>query len=228
MGSVELDPTETMAFMVVGGICIAFALYLLVRPPHHGTTKLEMFGMKFEASSAAILVFLAGLALLLTPVWSEEAESSGDDTRMAVSGASGTDAEGETRPAFRVVPPDEPGAEETEPNDRVQQANGLSVGATVAGRVTSGDTDRYLIDTAGRDGEMLVVTLRQVSGGRVYGEVFDSNERRIAQLSPTGGGSAFTRERIDGSRMYVMVTQSSLNLDQSPGRYEVTSRIEAE
>ncbi|MDU9003473.1 hypothetical protein [Sedimentitalea todarodis] len=220
------DSTKLIILMIAGAAFAGAGLWLLLKPkPSGSSAKIELFGLKFESSSAGLLVFLIGAAFLVIPLFVPEKTggprigggSIGEEPADPVGGQA---ASVSNRAA--VVLPDAPGIEEVEPNERVQQANQLNVGATVGGKVRKGDFDWYVIPLQAHQGKRLVVTLRHVDGGPVYGEVFDADEQRDEQLQ-TSAGADVGRVEISGSRAYVRVQPNFLN---KPAEYELTSRVE--
>ncbi|MDW4497517.1 hypothetical protein R5H30_05950 [Sulfitobacter sp. D35] len=239
----ELEPisaTRMIALMLAGGLFACVGLYLMIRPRPQGAAKIEVFGLKFESSSAGLLVFIVGAAFLAVTLVVPEKDSETSvvpETRKPVddqaaqdstAGSSDTAVKPENggKSNTALLLPADPGATEVEPNDKVQDANGMEIGATVEGRLKPGDVDRYVIGTEGHEGDLLIVTLRKVGGEDIYGETYNSDERRTGQLSPSGFGADVERVRIDGLKVYVMV--SLWQHGDSPATYELTSRIEAE
>ncbi|MEX0349763.1 MAG: hypothetical protein AB3N15_10110 [Paracoccaceae bacterium] len=213
------DSLKLIILMIAGAIFACAGLYLLLRRnPEGSTAKIELFGLKFESSSAGLLVFLIGAVFLAIPLFVPEKAG-----RASVIGGprGGADA-AQPAPGGAVVLPATPDAAEIEPNERVQDANQLAIGATVSGKVIRGDIDWYVISTEGEQGKILVVTLRHTGGSHIYGEVFNEDERRIGQLSASSG-AAVEREEITGPVAYVKVTVGVL---KKPAEYELTTRLE--
>ena len=59
------NPTILIVLMVAGAAFAGVGLWLLLKPkPTGSTAKIEIFGLKFESSSAGLLVFLIGAVFL--------------------------------------------------------------------------------------------------------------------------------------------------------------------
>lgn len=182
MDIVALDGTKLLILMLSGGIFAVAGIWLLFRPPTNGeAAKIELFGLKFQSSSAGLLVFLIGAAFLAVPIFVPEksiglaepaqapptvdrvrlaAASRIERTVPAAAGAkevSGAAALGVPGQQFAVH------ADEQEPNDSHGNANILVPGTSVAGIMKSGDRDHFCIDIPPGVSGTLVVTLRTYS-----------------------------------------------------------------
>ncbi len=68
-----LDGIKLVMLMAAGLLFAVVGLYLLIRPkPEGSAAKIELFGMKFESSSAGLLVFLIGAVFLVIPLFVAE------------------------------------------------------------------------------------------------------------------------------------------------------------
>lgn len=215
------DSIKLLVLMISGAVFAGAGLYLLLKPkPTGSTAKIELFGLKFESSSAGVLVFLIGAVFLVIPLFVPEKVTTGNSQPSIVGETEGSPPASTGQAA--VVLPTSAGASELEPNERVQQANQLTLGATVSGKTHRGDVDWYVIPTDVGLGKQLIVTLRHVSGGEVYGELFDADEVRRAQMSTTTGASV-GRVEILGPVAFVKITTGVL---QRSGEYELATRID--
>jgi hypothetical protein len=161
--------------MVAGGGFALAGLWLMFRPkPEGGAAKLELFGAKFEASSAGLLVFLIGAGFLAAPLFVPE--------RNTAAGAAGTAA---TTGPNRLVVPTAAGelpvrkraeAREVERNDSFDTANLLEVGASVAG-TTEGGEDWYILPVT-KDKTALYLKVRN-NDGACFVDVYSSDERHL-------------------------------------------------
>ena len=225
MDLVAQSQTRLTILMVLGAVFAAAGLWLLIRPkPATGAAKIELFGLKFEASSAGILVFLIGAAFLAVPLFVKERTMQVVGTLPGVSpeepGTSGQT--GGTNTA--LVLPDSPGASEVEPNDRVQKANQLAIGATVEGKTRDEQVDWYVVPTAGQEGKRLVVILRRTAGPQVYGDIMDANEQRIDQMGWASAGAAMGEADITGPKIYLRIVGDYI--DNAMTTYEIVTRVE--
>ncbi len=149
------NSTILVVLMVAGAAFAGVGLWLLLKPKTTGSSaKIEIFGLKFESSSAGLLVFLIGAVFLAIPLFVPEkdpgvqqAQATEDDP---VSGVTETDpniaagATNQTGQAGLVLPPD-PQVSEVEPNDKIQVANQLGFDQVLEGKVRSGEEDWYVI-----------------------------------------------------------------------------------
>ncbi|MEP2030032.1 MAG: hypothetical protein ABJI96_15130 [Paracoccaceae bacterium] len=215
-----LDGIKLVILMAAGLLFAVAGLYLLMRPkPEGSAARIELFGLKFESSSAGLLVFLIGAAFMASPMFVKERSGTEEES---------PEAPGQVEPAPKkpghVILPDTPGAQESEPNDIVQDANELRIGATVAASVRKGQQDWYVIPTADHIGQRLIVTLRAVSGPQVGGEVFDTDEQRSDQIGWVKTGARLGQWDIDGPKAYVLVFGDFIHAGTS--KYELVTRVE--
>lgn len=176
-----LATSKLVTLMIFGGVFALVGLWLMIRPrPDTGRSKIELFGLKFESSSAGILVFLFGAAFLALPVFVDE--------RIATPPPK--DSPGPDRDA-RQPPPDVPEdsditydtpttwrleGNEKEPNNSIAAANLLPPGGAVAGILDNADHDYFRISAGGdADGDM-VVTL---SGPDLRLQIYDEYGEQI-------------------------------------------------
>ena len=178
MTPVALDGTKLLILMLAGGVFAAAGIWLMFRPQAGGeAAKIEVFGLKFQSSSAGLLVFLIGAAFLAVPIFVPEkavqlaSASEATSTVRPPTDESSDEGEGSSKdPPPQAPHPDsaigKPGqqfvvhAEEREPNDSHGSANILVPGTAVAGRIKFGDRDHFCIDIPPGVTGTLVVTLR--------------------------------------------------------------------
>ena len=180
-----VDGTKLFLLMLAGAVFAAVGLYLLLRPKPEDTAKIEIFGLKFESSSAGLLVFVVGAGFLAVPLFVPEKTAPRTAAEIARP-------DGGTAPAGADAPADVDILEQ-EPNDRVQQATPLAFGATAAGVTTTDDPDWYVVTLPDPPVPRVAVLVRHVSGGAVVPEVFDGQERLLE------------RSRVDSGAIYIMV-----------------------
>jgi hypothetical protein len=233
MGFEPLDGIKLLLLMAAGLIFCIAGLYLLIRPkPEGSAAKIELFGLKFESSSAGLLVFLIGAGFLAVPMFVPEkavtAQANPSTPRIETPSPAPTpdilskkDPSGTSSDPAPVAGAD---IKEVEPNDRIQQANMLTIGATAFGRILEGDVDWYIVSTAGNDGKVLLVKLRHVAGRPVQGSLYDHDEETQLGTGIVDTGAKTQRMTIKGDRAFLKVE----NIPPLPGRadYEVTTRIE--
>ena len=220
-----IDTTISSVLMVVGGLVMFVGLFLVFRPSAHGA-KFELFGLKFESSSAGILVFLVGTGLLVNPIYmdrvaSQDAETIADDGTLQPQ-ADGTVVATVPEGAMGGQPVDLTvgralfleGAE-IEPNNTLAGANVVAVGSSITGEVALGDDDFFTFFLPdGFEGEVAI----NVDGHSSNMKVFDDLGTQIYS-DRTGGGPSF-RETARAAQYTVKVEHWSL-LDGGPSSYRV-------
>jgi hypothetical protein len=134
-----LDGSKILALMLAGGAFALAGLWLMFRPkPEGGAARLELFGMKFESSSAGLLVFLIGAGFIATPLVVDERPPTRPRSTPAGSAAAPAPGEEATQPASgqrAVILPATAGAEEREPNNFVSEANQIAPNLFYSGEV---------------------------------------------------------------------------------------------
>lgn len=212
-----VDTSKLLALMAAGAIFAAAGLYLLLRPkPQGGSAKIELFGLKFESSSAGLLVFLIGAAFLAIPLFVPEKPTELRDTLAPSSKPDDIASQGP------VLLPARPDAKEVEPNDRVQDANQLLIGATASGRVRSGNIDWYVISTAEHIGKRLVIGLRLVEGSSVIAKLYNADEIQISHTGFVNSGAGMAKMELVGDKVFVQISSISSSFQG----YEVFTRVE--
>jgi hypothetical protein len=170
MQIVALDGTKLIVLMLAGGAFALAGLWLMFRPQPEGeAARIELFGLKVQASSAGLLVFLIGAAFLAVPIFVPERENADPGRALAPrsevgSGAEGAGLGGEGQTAI-LLPPG-PDAEESEPNDTIQEANQIALGLFYSGSLAPDRDDRrdwFVVDTAELQGQDIEVQIRSVA-----------------------------------------------------------------
>lgn len=191
----EFEPisaTRLIALMLIGGFFAFAGLYMMLRPRPEGAAKVELFGLKFESSSAGLLVFLVGAAFLGVTLFVPERQQAstqiGELTEVeAVSEAPKPVPTEAPEPMSNVAI-----SKEIEPNDGIRDAQPLPIGQVVAGRFKdqAGDVDWYSVSFEGGNIAQHEVKLRHVTGNNVWVTVYDAREQEIGRIS-TGSGVAY-------------------------------------
>jgi hypothetical protein len=169
-----LDASTLIVLMAAGGLFAVAGLWLMFRPQPEGDgARIELFGIKVQASSAGLLVFLIGAVFLAAPVFVPRAHTP-DPVRNPPRPSPGlpSPAPNQELPQRRegraaILLPAGPGAEEIEPNDRASEANQIEPGVYYAGRVNGqrGDPeDWFVVPVAEIPGEDMEVHIRTRSG----------------------------------------------------------------
>ncbi len=198
-----LDPGKMIVLMVFGGLFAMAGLWMILRPKPEGSkAKIELFGLKFESSSAGILVFLIGTAFLAIPIFVDErpaealATSGGGGTTSAATTAAGAAEAGENAvqegaPETVAIAVTEGGpirveGEEVEPNNSIPRANIVPLGASVAGDHANATLDFYRIEVPeGTTGDISI----NVNGSSLRTQVFNQFGEMIHNNYFGGPGS---------------------------------------
>lgn len=132
MNPVALDGAKLLILMAAGGLFSGVGLWLLLRPKPASGAKIELFGMKFESSSAGLLVFLIGAAFLATPLFVPERAREARATHASAAGGQ-ANADVAAEPAAATIP-QRARAEgrEREPNEGYDEANQIAVGDSIS------------------------------------------------------------------------------------------------
>ena len=195
MITATLDTTKLVVLMLAGAAFAAAGLWLMLRPkPETGAAKIELFGLKFEAASAGLLVFLTGAGFIAVPVFVPERESvpapraSSDAPQVGVSGQPATGAGPAEKKDGRVAPVPIPTdiipararatAREVEPNNDYESANLIAAGRSVAGEVQNRNEDWFAVPVNANE-TTLNVRLRSLQGSACYIHFYSAAETAL-------------------------------------------------
>ena len=148
MNIVALDGTKLLILMAAGGVFALAGLWLMFRPQPATETgdgaKIELFGLKFQASSAGLLVFLIGAIFLGVPIVVPEKPPV---ARGSPAGAGDAGPEQASSAQGDASPPPRARAtgREAEPNEGYERANRLTLGDSVAGSMAAKDEDWFVV-----------------------------------------------------------------------------------
>jgi hypothetical protein len=213
--------SDKLTILLIAGVIFALAgLWLMMRPKKvaqsgegEETTsgaKLELFGLKFQSSSAGLLVFLVGAAFMAGGTLLPERQVSVIDGWKF--------AEGSDDPQQKSPDADasESATNEVEPNDASVEANVLSVGSVLSGKVEGSDEDFYVVELPEGFTGTFAVNIR----GHAKFKVFDD------LMSPARTSNVFQantpfEEEAPGSKYYVMVWTH----DRMEKAYELTAAV---
>lgn len=197
-----LDGTKLLILVIAGAAFAGVGLYLLLIRRSVGSAKIELFGLKFESSSAGLLVFLIGAAFMAIPLFAPERESA--SIRSTSSPADTDDAP--TQPGRTGTQSSEPQTVENEPNDGVEQASILQPGQTLSGDVRPGNGDWIKITLPqGADPEV-TVRVRNKGGGSLWSTFYNASEERLGAQHSMSGAVNQTIDTADAGFAYVLVS----------------------
>ena len=199
-----LDETKLLTLMIAGGVFALAGLYLLVRPPKgDGETRIEIFGLKFNASSGGLLVFLVGVVMLASPVYVPERPKN----MAGVPTASGVPATGETSAPQGDLPlPRIADTKEVEPNDVISTANQIAIGHTIAGALKPGDIDWFVFAPSLGEGDKFRIVFRNLVDGCPQYALMNGAENKVGgeqvcQFDISGATDLYT----ESDRYYLRV-----------------------
>lgn len=207
MTPVALDGAKLLILMAAGGVFALAGLWLMFRPAKGQGANIEMFGLKFQSSSAGLLVFLIGAVFLAVPVFVPEKpsalpsgqKSAPEPATVTVSPRANAGPEASAAPPLppassniaplaATAPGGEPIAlpvrrraagREGEPNDSYEEADRLSLGDSVAGSLASREEDWFAVEMGGEP--RLSVRVRSNAGActATYLSAYSPDERAL-------------------------------------------------
>ncbi|EPX79225.1 hypothetical protein [Litoreibacter arenae] len=204
-----LDGTKLIILMIAGAVFAGVGLYLLLRPKPEGAAKIELFGLKFESSSAGLLVFLVGAAFLSLPLFVKEKTAVIMPIETAREDASSRSEQDERRsnpPPRAPVTIQEGGVvDEDEPNDDARVANAISYAQRVKGTVTKDQPDWFVmaVPDEGVVGSQLM--LKHVNGYEVRVELYNTREEHVGWIKTSNGAKYLDVTTDLRDRIYLKV-----------------------
>lgn len=183
-----LTSDRLLLLLIAGGVFSLAGLWMMFRPANEGdAAKLELFGLKFQSSSAGLLVFLIGALFFVGGILLPErgTGATGDNTQIsepAGTGVDGTATSGGSTLVQAAEPPApalttaQPRAvtidgKEAGDNDTMPLANELPLGTSVLGSVKRGDFDFFTV--ALPDGMYGKISFNLNAKNDVWMQVFD-------------------------------------------------------
>ena len=218
----EFEPISTTrmsSLMVAGGLFACAGLYMMLRPKPQGAAKIELFGLKFESSSAGLLVFIVGSAFLAVTLFVPEktatrqslaAEGQHQDTAVSDSKKE-TPVAGSNAPVSNTLH-----TKEEEPNGSKETATPLAVGQVASGTISENDfdgtwdSDWYVVDFPPGTIGQHEVKLRLVSGQTTFVKIFNARDELIKEVSTRSGAVYYDLKGQRGDRVYLLVQRNLL------------------
>ncbi|WP_209424285.1 hypothetical protein [Pararhodobacter sp. SW119] len=232
MQIVALDGAKLLALMLAGGIFALAGLWLMFRPQPAGeAARIELFGLKFQASSAGLLVFLIGALFLAVPIFvPEKPASTGAQARAGVGGTGlQTDESGTGEGQRAIILPGGAEAAESEPNDTIHEANQIMLGVYYSGNLTPSRNDSrdwFVFDTAELHGQEVDIKIRSLAQNNICkASAHDDREQLIATWDfPREGSSNYRRVFVgNAAHMFVRIFNDynyscryELRIDRTP------------
>lgn len=170
----SLQPIEEhklIALMVAGAFFALAGLYLLFRRPSESeAARVELLGVKFQASSAGLLVFIVGAALVSVPLVVPSAPSR-QAADVPSSAALSPQKVRTTGPG--AASDDGRRRQELEPNNAVESATPLSTGTFLA-TVAAEDEDWFVFNPDNLLGDKFGIKVRAIKGA-IYADFQDQD-----------------------------------------------------
>ncbi len=166
--------TQYAMVMVFGALVAGAGLVLLVVRNEHAENKIKLFGQEFQISTPALVVFLVGCGIFITPVLAP----THDQLLFSVVFPWQKESTSQLLPGTKPVT----GGEEQEPNDQITVPNLIQLGSTIKGMInTEQDRDFFKFKTSGQ-GLKTRVILRKTSpsGFSARVTVYNDVEKNIA------------------------------------------------
>ena len=213
-----------IGIMAFGLIFSLAGIWMMLRPAKEGdAARIELFGMKFQSSSAGLLVFLVGAAFAVSPFFVPERDvagkiaraapqAPGDQETVTARAATGVAAhDNPTKAAAAVILPAGAEVEEVEPNNGATEAKQIARAVFVAGRIDPSrqdPVDWFVFPLAGFEDTDISVQVRSVEGhASAYCEVelMDAQEQRIANRGLAAPGNATVLKALVPAGEYVFL-----------------------
>src|SRR5262249_47796635 len=181
--------------MTFGALVAAAGLVLLFIRQEQGKNRIKILGQEFQISTPALVVFLAGCALVIMP----PALQMKNPDVIVIPRHDGPQLDG------KHVEID---GEEKEPNDDPPHANPITVGSNIKGVITTAqDRDFFIFQSPTKPTAApprVRVIVRKMFGAMVV--IYNENEEKVASDTASGEDPvSFAFEVIPGAKYYVIV-----------------------
>jgi hypothetical protein len=222
------NSTILIVMMIAGAAFASVGLWLLSKPkPTGSSAKIEIFGLKFESSSAGLLVFLIGAVFLAIPLFVPEKAAAILPVPIQPiqpdPGGDSSSPPGQGQTALLL--PADPQVSEVEPNDRIQEASQLGFGQILKGKVHKGEADWYVIPLPSSLPEYVELKIRHVGGGFLQSKLFDARETKKGNDVQAEGTEYLRAEVLDNDRFYVRMSLGNIG---SSAEYEIVLKAAAD
>jgi hypothetical protein len=210
MGFEPLDGIKLIMLMAAGLLFCCAGLYLLIRPkPEGSAAKIELFGLKFESSSAGLLVFLIGAAFLAVPMFvpekaqvtvaQQDPPSVGTAPTAQDAAAPSTPQDADETVVATPIVTAQGKVKEAEPNDSIDTATPFDLGQIATGQTGSdGDIDWFVmaIPASGIRGHEIKLKHFNSNGNQVSAGLFNNREEAVGHLV-AGNGATYLPIKSD-------------------------------
>jgi hypothetical protein len=195
--------------MAFGFLVTATGLLLFIFRNEQAQNRIKILGQEFEISTPALVVFLAGCALFVMPLFLNLENSEiriGSTSSPSDVGPSRKGSESD-KPATTLIPT------EGEPNDQLTEPNVFKLGTRIRGTIaTRQDRDFFKIttpfktNTPGQPAVKLRTILRKTSEGFLADvAIYNHAEEFVAHQAQAGDTPVSFAFSISGPYFYVSV-----------------------
>ena len=196
-----ISTTRMIALMFAGGLFALAGLYMMLRPRPEGAAKIELFGLKFESSSAGLLVFIVGAAFLAVTLFVPERRTA--STQAVVSRPTAkqdSTAKPQKQTEGTII-------KEIEPNNGVREAQSLAIGQVAAGKFGKGSgQDWFSVSFPDGDIAQHEIKLLHVNGNTVWITMYDIRHQEIGKLSTDSGAAYLSLEEQTTGQIFIKTT----------------------
>ncbi len=216
----SLDKTTIWSLTIIGGLFAIVGLYLIIRRSSgEDTAKIEIFGLKFQSSSAGTLVFLIGSTFLFTPLIvpekpinipsvSTNLQKVNVDPQSEKIGLGSS--ENRINKNVAIILPNKAGAKEHEPNNFLTEANQIARKEVYAGRLDKSRKDYedwYVIPTNDIKNQDMRIQIRSLSGGVCRIFIFNELEEEMKSnyCKDNGGSVNINFFHVAGDYIFIKV-----------------------
>lgn len=191
MGVPALDGFKLLLLMGAGALFALAGLYLLLRQQAGDgeAARIEIFGLKFQSSSAGLLVFLIGAGFIGAPLYVTEIRSPAParappgtaQTVGQVGAETAGDAAGDAAKLGDIRLPRRADDEEIEPNDSISEANQIAMGRAVRGAARDGEVDWFVFAPDPAQADDFRITFRTLAGNCPNYHLLDGKENQLSR-----------------------------------------------
>lgn len=230
-----LQPLSGPILYLLLAVGLIFALaglrLIFTKSSEENAARIEIFGLKFQSSSAGLLVLLIGAAFLAVPIFKPPPAAQSENTldpskkQLDQGSAAGTPPS-EKSPKEAILLPPEADTPEAGPNNKITNANQFALGFGAVGNI---DKDRndfedwYVVDISGSEAADFSAQIRSPGGCRLT--VYDAQEEQIGHTYCNNGGGSRSVDVFapNNDRLYLRVSFNG-GSGMSKADYEIFMR----
>lgn len=215
------------------GLIFALAGLRLVftKSSEENAARIELFGLKFQSSSAGLLVLLIGAAFLAVPIFNPPPPAQSENVlepskKQLDQGPAALNPPSAKPPKEAILLPQEADTPEAEPNNKITDANQFALGFGAVGSIDKKRNDFedwYVIDISGSEAVDFSTQIRSPGGCLLT--VYDAQEEQIGYTYCNNGGGSQAVDVFapNNDRLYLRVSFNG-GSGRSKADYEVFMR----